>query len=69
MKEFYPKYDATSNNERPCQTLRFSVVTDDATLCLECPTKADIAAGLSANLFIERDLVGGASRVVILRRR
>jgi 16S rRNA (guanine966-N2)-methyltransferase len=46
-----------------------SVVTDNATLCLECPTKADIAAGLSKSLFIERDLVGGASRVVILRRR
>jgi 16S rRNA (guanine(966)-N(2))-methyltransferase RsmD len=46
-----------------------SVVTDNATLCLECPVKADIVAGLSTSLFIERDLVGGASRVVILRRR
>ena len=40
---------------------------DDATLCLECPGDADVAGGLGPDLTIERDLAGGASRVVILR--
>lgn len=45
------------------------ITTGDAVLCLECPAKADVAAVLPDGLSIERDLAGGASRVVILRRR
>ena len=45
-----------------------NIATEIATLCLECPTRADIGAALPAHLRIERDLLGGASRVVILRR-
>jgi 16S rRNA (guanine(966)-N(2))-methyltransferase RsmD len=45
------------------------LAADGARLCLECPTGADVAGRLPAALSIERDLVGGASRVVILRRR
>ncbi|MCU0304338.1 MAG: RsmD family RNA methyltransferase [Thermoanaerobaculales bacterium] len=40
-----------------------------AVLCLECPARADVAATLPESLAIERDLAGGASRVVILRIR
>jgi 16S rRNA (guanine966-N2)-methyltransferase len=36
--------------------------------CLECPARADVAAHLPASLEVERDLRGGASRVVIVRR-
>lgn len=42
---------------------------DTALACLECPEKADVAAGLAADLEITRDLVGGASRVVMITRR
>jgi 16S rRNA (guanine966-N2)-methyltransferase len=45
------------------------LTTDGATLCLECPTRADLEAGLPDGLVVERDLKGGASRVVILRRK
>ena len=43
------------------------LVGDGATLCLECPADADVGSRLGPGLSIERDLVGGASRVVILR--
>jgi len=46
-----------------------NIVTAAATLCLECPAEADVEAALPANLVIERDLKGGASRVVILRTK
>jgi len=45
------------------------ITTEAVTLCLECPADADVEAVLPSNLKIERDLKGGASRVVILRRR
>lgn len=45
------------------------ITSDDATLCLECPANADLEAVLPEPLVIERDLKGGASRVVILRRK
>ena len=48
--------------------LTAGLTTDDATLCLECPANADLEEVLPAQLVIERDLKGGASRVVILRR-
>lgn len=43
------------------------LVAGDATLCLECPADADVASELGPDLAIERDLAGGASRVVMLR--
>ena len=45
------------------------IVADDATLCLECPARADVEDRLPEALEIRRDLEGGASRVVVLRRR
>jgi 16S rRNA (guanine966-N2)-methyltransferase len=42
------------------------LATDDASLCLECPANADLEPLLPEQLVIERDLKGGASRVVIL---
>jgi 16S rRNA (guanine(966)-N(2))-methyltransferase RsmD len=45
------------------------LATAAATLCLECPAEADVGPRLDPRLDIERDLVGGASRVVILRQR
>jgi 16S rRNA (guanine(966)-N(2))-methyltransferase RsmD len=40
----------------------------EATLCLECPPEADVEGALPEDLSLERDLKGGASRVVFLRR-
>ncbi len=45
------------------------IATEAATLCLECPAEAEVGAALPSSLEIERDLKGGASRVVILRRK
>lgn len=42
---------------------------DRALACLECPQKADVAGAIPQNLEIIRDLVGGASRVVMITRR
>ena len=43
------------------------VLTASATACLECPARADVGE-LSLPLRIERDLTGGASRLVLLGR-
>ena len=45
------------------------VLDRDATACLECPARADVEGSLPDWLRVERDLAGGASRVVLLRRR
>lgn len=45
------------------------LVATNATLCLECPATADLEMVLPATLVLDRDLKGGASRVVILRTR
>ena len=45
------------------------ITAEAATLCLECPAEAELDAILPENLEIDRDLRGGASRVVILRRK
>jgi 16S rRNA (guanine966-N2)-methyltransferase len=42
------------------------VLSAGATACLECPARAVVAPD---ELLVERDLSGGASRVVMLRRR
>ena len=43
------------------------VLAREATACLECPARADVQASLPDWLRVERDLAGGASRVVLLR--
>jgi 16S rRNA (guanine966-N2)-methyltransferase len=43
------------------------VLTAEATACLECPVDAALAE-MAQVLEIERELLGGASRVVLLRR-
>jgi 16S rRNA (guanine966-N2)-methyltransferase len=40
----------------------------EAIACLECPAKADVAGALPGSLEVVRDLAGGASRVVMIRR-
>lgn len=45
------------------------VIEADGLACLECPAQAEVAAALPAWMEIGRDLVGGASRVVILRKK
>ena len=39
-----------------------------ALACLECPERADVAGALPDGLGIVRDLAGGASRVVMIRK-
>jgi 16S rRNA (guanine966-N2)-methyltransferase len=45
------------------------VLEPTATACLECPERADVLAAIPRWLEVERDLAGGASRVVLLARR
>lgn len=59
----------TDGLEALVAAVKAGITTDDATLCLECPARADLEAVLPEDLMIERDLKGGASRVVMLRRR
>jgi len=44
------------------------VLRRQATACLECPSKADVAGSLPSDLQIARDLAGGASRVVMIKK-
>lgn len=44
------------------------LLAGDALTCLECPAKAEVAGALPASLEIARDLKGGASRVVMIRK-
>ncbi len=44
------------------------VLSAHGVACLECPARADLGAG-AGGLRVVRDLVGGASRVVILERQ
>ena len=48
------------------QAFDSGVLRPDATACLECPDRAEVAPRLPATLRIERDLKGGASRLVML---
>jgi 16S rRNA (guanine966-N2)-methyltransferase len=45
-----------------------SLLHEKALVCLECPEKADVAGLLPPDLQVTRDLVGGASRVIIIVR-
>jgi 16S rRNA (guanine966-N2)-methyltransferase len=42
------------------------LLAQDALACLECPAKADVKGSLPSEVDISRDLVGGASRVVMV---
>jgi 16S rRNA (guanine966-N2)-methyltransferase len=44
------------------------LLVPDAVACLECPERAAVEDGLPDGLEIIRDLTGGASRVVLIRR-
>jgi 16S rRNA (guanine966-N2)-methyltransferase len=48
---------------------RTGVLEATGLACLECPARADVAAALPEQLPIERDLAGGASRVVLIVAR
>jgi 16S rRNA (guanine(966)-N(2))-methyltransferase RsmD len=48
------------------EAFAMGVISAAGTACLECPARAVVEPG---ELVVERDLVGGASRVVLLRRR
>lgn len=45
------------------------LMASGATGCVECPERATVESGLPEDLEIFRDLKGGASRVVLIRRR
>lgn len=44
------------------------LLASGAIACLECPVESDVAAALPVGLQIKRDLIGGASRVVMVER-
>ena len=50
------------------QVFETGLLGDGGLACLECPSKADVAGSLPSNLRIVRDLVGSASRVVMIER-
>jgi len=65
-----PPFDSwTDGLDALAAAVRAGLTTDGATLCLECPARADLETVLPGDLTVERDLKGGASRVVMLRRK
>ena len=44
------------------------LLNSEGLVCFECPEKADVAGLLPSELEIDRDLAGGASRVVMISR-
>ena len=50
------------------QIFETGLLGDGGLACLECPPKADVAGALPSNLRIVRDLVGSASRVVMIEK-
>lgn len=63
-----PPFEAwTEGLEAVSAAFRTGVLEPGGTACLECPERADVAGALPEDLAIERDLGGGASRVVFLR--
>ena len=50
------------------EAVRLGILEEGGTACLECPSQA-VLDELPASLELERDLGGGASRVVLLRCR
>lgn len=44
------------------------LLASGALACLECPAKAEVAGALPGRLEVVRDLKGGASRLVMIRR-
>ena len=47
---------------------RLTVISPSGAACFECPEHADVAGALPDEIEIVRDLAGGASRVVLLKR-
>ena len=47
---------------------RLAVISPSGAACFECPEHADVAGALPDEIEIVRDLAGGASRVVLLKR-
>jgi len=47
---------------------RLGVLSTDGLACLECPARAGVAAVLPAGVTVVRELGGGASRLLVLRR-
>lgn len=55
--------------ESVARAFETGVLRPDGVACLECPDRADVEGQLPASLRIERDLKGGASRLVMIVRR
>lgn len=63
-----PPFDSwTGGLEAINAAVEAGLAATNATLCLECPAKTGVEPLLPPGLEITRDLVGGASRVVMLR--
>jgi 16S rRNA (guanine(966)-N(2))-methyltransferase RsmD len=50
------------------ELFEIGLLSKNSLACLECPERADVAGSLPAEFEITRDLVGGASRVVMIER-
>lgn len=55
--------------EAVVRTFEVGLIAADGVACLECPERADVEPALPDELEAFRDLKGGASRVVLIRRR
>ena len=52
--------------EAVAKLVEADLLGDEAVICLECPSKADVVGCLPPGLEIVRDLAGSASRVVMI---
>jgi 16S rRNA (guanine966-N2)-methyltransferase len=64
-----PFEDWESGLEAIVAAVESGLAAPGAILCLECPAAADVEHRIPGSLEIERDLAGGASRVVLMRLR
>ncbi len=65
-----PPFESWSEGlESAARAFETGVLRPDGVACLECPDRADVEGQLPASLRIERDLKGGASRLVMIVRR
>lgn len=64
-----PPFESWSEGlEAVASTFETGILRPDGIACLECPDRADVEGQLPAALRIDRDLRGGASRLVMIVR-
>ena len=66
LVQFQQRFDSIEGLEAVAKLVEADLLGDEAVICLECPSKADVVGCLPPGLEIVRDLAGSASRVVMI---